>query len=215
MSTGASGRFRVLALWIVGCALLFGCLGPVDRPTVDFTWCADGRSGGLDYTFSSTTVPVLGQDIVRAVWDFGDGTPPVEALGVANHRYEGAGSYAVVLTVTDRRGVAGTATKWMVADLAAFVDPTWTLTLGYPPTVSGVVGNRSDVRLDQVVVRARFYDADGVRLGDGRSVIDDLEPGEHARFEIETREFAPRVFYASVDVESFVAACSSASGMGD
>jgi hypothetical protein len=216
MSVGARGRTCFAVLWVAaGLALLFGCLGPVDRPTADFTWCPDGRSGGLDYTFSSTTVPVLGQDIVRAVWDFGDGTPPVEALGVANHRYEGPGSYAVVLTVTDRRGVSGTVTKRVAVDLAAFVDPTWTLTLGYPPTGSGVVGNRSDVRLDEVVVRARFYDADGVRLGDGRFVVGDLEPGEHARFEIETREFASRVFFAAVDVESFLAACDPASGPGE
>ncbi len=215
MSAGASGRFRVLALWIAGCALLFGCLGPVDRPTVDFTWCPDGRSGGLDYTFSSTTLLVAGQEIIRAVWEFGDGTPALEAQGVAHHRFARAGSYAVALTVTDRRGVTGTATKWIAADLAAFVDPTWTLTLGYPPTASGVVGNRSDVRLDEVTVRARFYDADGVRLGDGRFVVGDLEPGEHARFEIETREFASRVFFAAVDVESFLAACDPASGKGE
>ncbi len=210
MSVRVSGRLCVAGLWVVGCALLFACLGPVDRPTADFAWCPDGRSGDLDYTFSSTSVPVTGQDIIRAVWEFGDGTPAVVASGVAFHRYARPGSYAVVLTVTDRRGVSGTVTKRVAVDFAAFVDPTWTLTLGYPPTVSGVVGNRLDVRLDEVVVRARFYDADGVRLGDGRSVVVDLEPGEHARFEIETREFASRVFYAAVDVESFVAACDPA-----
>ena len=203
-------RLERLAWGVLCTALVSGlcaCLGPIDRPTADFTWCPDGRNGQLDYTFSSTSAPVGEQEIVRATWEFGDGTSPVEGVGVAEHRFSAAGSYPVTLTVTDRRAVTGTKTKIVTVEPAAFVDPTWRLTLDYPPTVSGVVGNRSEERLNEVVVQARFYDADGVRLGEGRATVRDLEPGERARFEIETRDFAARVFYASVGIESFVAPC--------
>jgi hypothetical protein len=194
--------------------LLVGCEPSVVRPSADFTWCPDGREGALDYVFVSTSTTVPGHEIVWAVWEFDDGTPPAEAGGVAFHRFLEAGSYSVVLTVTDRRGVAGTTTKAVIAEPAAFVDPTWRLTLGYPPAVAGVVGNRSGVRLDVVTVRAKFYDFDGVRLSDGTFDVYDLEPGERARFEIDATEFLSRVFYATVEIESFRAACDAPDSPG-
>jgi hypothetical protein len=207
MIARARRRRDLAALGVAALTLLAGCFGPVERPSADFGWCPDGTSGALDYAFTPTSVPARGQDIVRAVWEFGDGTAAVETQGAVSHRFAEPGSYAVVLTVTDRRGVAGTETKVVPVEFAAFIDPTWTLTLGYPPTVTGVVGNRVGVRLEEVVVRVRFCDADGVRLGDERLTLYDLSPGEHVRFEIETWDFMARVFLATVDVESFVAAC--------
>jgi PKD repeat protein len=200
------GVLALLCAALLG--LLAGCESSAVRPAADFTWCPDGSSGALDYLFVSTSTEVPGHEIVQAVWEFGDGTPPVEILGVAAHRFLETGSYSVVLTVTDRRGVVGTTTKELIAEPAAFVDPTWRLTLGYPPTVSGVVGNRSGVRLDTVTVRAKFYDPDGVRVSDAECEVLDLEPGERARFEIEASEFLSRVFYATVEIESFEAACA-------
>lgn len=200
------------ALLAVALAAVSGCSGPIDRPGADFGWRPRGAEGNLDYAFTAIAQGIGAHGVVRAVWEFGDETEPVEGTGPVLHRFLAPGRYAVTLTVTDRRGVSGTETQWVDVELAAFIDPTWTLTLGYPPTVSGVVGNRSSVRLDEVVVRARFYDAGGVRLGDERAAILDLEPAERARFEIETREFASRVFYASVEVESFVSACDVVGG---
>jgi len=201
------GALAVLCVALLG--LLGGCEPSAVRPTAEFTWCPDGREGALDYVFVSTSTTVPGHEIVQAVWEFGDGTPAAETGGVAAHRFLEAGSYSVVLTITDRRGVAGTTTKVVIAEPAAFVDPTWRLTLGYPPMVSGVVGNRSGVRLDAVTVRAKFYDFDGVRLSDGTFDVYDLEPGERARFDIEAREFLSRIFYATVEIESFQAACDA------
>lgn len=201
------GALAVLFVALLG--LLVGCVPSAVRPAADFTWCPDGREGALDYVFVSTSTTVPGHEIVQAVWEFGDGTPAGETGGVAAHRFLEAGSYSVVLTVTDRRGVAGTTTKVVIAEPAAFVDPTWRLTLGYPPTVSGVVGNRSGVRLNEVTVRAKFYDFDGVRVSDGTFDVSGLEPGERARFEMDATEFLSRVFYATVEIESFQAACDA------
>jgi hypothetical protein len=206
------GALALVCVALLG--LLVGCEPSAVRPAADFTRCPDGREGALDYVFVSTSTTVPGNEIVQAVWEFDDGTPPAETGGVAFHRFLEAGSYSVVLTVTDRRGVAGTTTKALIAELAAFVDPTWRLTLGYPPTVSGVVGNRSGVRLDAVTVRAKFYDFDGVRLSDGTFDVSDLEPGERARFEIDATEFLSRVFYATVEIESFQAACDASDSPG-
>ncbi len=205
-------RYALVAVILAaGLVVLFGCSGPIDRPRADFVWCPHGTEGALDYAFAALSQGDGPGAVARAVWEFGDGTGS-EGTGPIMHRFPAPGPYAVALTVTDRRGVSGTDTQWLNVELAAFVDPTWTLTLGYPPTVSGTVGNRSSVRLDEAVVRAKFYDVDGVRVGDEHVVIPDLEPGERARFEIKAREFASRVFYASVEIESFVSACDAVGG---
>jgi PKD repeat protein len=206
------GALAVLFVALLG--LLVGCQPSAVRPAADFTWCPDGREGALDYVFVSTSTTVPGNEIVQAVWEFDNGTPPAETGGVAFHRFLEAGSYSVVLTVTDRRGVAGTTTKVVIAEPAAFVDPTWRLTLGYPPVVAGVVGSRSGVRLDVVTVRAKFYDFDGMRVSDGTFDVYDLEPVERARFEIDATEFLSRVFYATVEIESFQAACDAPDSPG-
>lgn len=124
------------------------------------------------------------------------------------HRFDEERTHRVTLTVTDSRGVSGTITKDVPVAMAAFVHTTWQLTLGYPPTVSGIVENRFTERLDEVVIRAKFYDVDGVRLTDGRIEIDDLDPGERAAFQVRAEEFMTRIFHATVEVESFAAECS-------
>lgn len=205
MTTRRGAILVVLAVAALG---LVGCFGPVDRPAADFVWCPDGRQGKLEYSFASTSALVDGQPIVRAVWDFGDGTPQQEGAGPLGHLFAEPGAYPVALTVTDRRGVSGTVTRSVDVELAAFVDPTWQLTLGSPPIVSGTIGNRAAMALREVILRVRFYDPGGVRLGDERLAIRDLEPRERARFNIAAGAFESRVFYASVDIESFVAACA-------
>jgi len=197
-------------LGLLSClALLSGCFGPVERPVADFVWCPDGSEGRLDYWFTSTSTTIPGQTIESLCWEFGDGTPPQVTPWEAHHRFEEEGVYPVTLTATDSRGVSGTITRQVPIALAAFVHSTWRLTLGYPPTVSGIVENRYADRLNAVVVRAKFYDADGIRLTDGRFEILDLDPGERAAFEVRAQEFAARIFYATVDIESFVADCGS------
>lgn len=183
------------------------CLGPLERPAADFTWCPDGSEGRLDYRFSSVSTTVPGHRIERLEWEFDDGAEPIAAISNGYHRFDAEGLYAVTLTAIDSRGVAGTITKQVPIALAAFVHSTWRLTLGYPPTVAGIVENRYTQRLNAVVVRAKFYDADGIRLTDGRFEIIDLDPGEKAAFEVRAEEFNSRIFHATVDIEWFSADC--------
>ncbi len=194
---------------LAGAALLVGCFGPVVRPVADFVWCPDGSSGDLDYWFTSTSTTVPNHWIETLRWEFDDGSPPLETAWDAHHRFDEERVYRVTLTVRDDRGVSGTVTKEVPVAMAAFVHPGWLLTLGYPARVTGVAQNRSDERLRSVVVKAKYYDADGVRLSDGTVEITDLDPGEKAEFSIAAVEYSTRIFHATVEVDSFSSDCPS------
>lgn len=196
-----------ILLLLVAALSLFGCFGPVTRPVADFVWCPDGSSGDLDYWFTSTSTTVPNHWIESLRWEFGDDSPPLEAAWDAHHRFDEEKVYRVALTVRDDRGVSGTVTKDVPVAMAAFVHPGWLLTLGWPARVTGVVQNRFDERLDFVIVKAKFYDADGVRLSDGTAEITDLEPGEKAEFSITAVEYSTRIFHATVEVDSFSSYC--------
>ena len=185
---------------------LSGCFGPVERPVADFTWCPNGYSGDLDYQFSSTSVTVPGHWIEMMQWEFDDGAPPEIAWDTL-HRFDDEGTYHVTLTVTDSRGIAGTVTKEVPVFLAAEIYPNWQLILGWPIRITGIVANRADVRLDSVVVKAKFYDVDGIRITDGIVTIDDMEPGEKVAFTVDASEYSARIFHATVEIDSFIADC--------
>jgi len=192
--------------------LLSGCFAEIKRPVADFDWCPDGSLGELDYRFTSVSAP-SGSPIVEEVWEFGDGSAPVRTeWGEVWHRFPAEGLYHVTLTVTDRCGISGTVTKEVPVELAAYIHPGWRLNLGFPVKVTGVVENRADFRLLSVIIRAKFYDPDGLRLTAGTVEITDLDPGEKAAFEVEAEEFSARIFYASVKVESFIVDCPSPQG---
>ena len=195
----------VLVLF-VGLLLVGGCFGPVVRPTAEFTWCPDGKSGLLAYRFISHATTVPGHYITSLSWEFGD-EPVVDgyAWDVAR-TFPEEGTYWVTLTATDDRGVSGTATKEVLVIEAAIIR-SWQLTLGFPQKVTGEVVNRHTETLQTVTVKAKFYNADEVRLTDGTIKVTGLEPGEIARFTIEAQEPSTGVFYATVFVESFVADC--------
>ena len=201
-------RRSILLSFLVCTLALAGCLGPIERPMADFVWCPDGTEGRLDYWFTSTSSTIQGAVIDRFLWEFDDGSKPVESFWDVLHGFSEERAHRVTLTVTDSRGVSGTVTKDVPIAMAAFVHSTWQLTLGYPPTVAGIVENRFSERLDEVVVRAKFYDVDGVRLTDGRFAVTDLDPGEQALFEIGANEFKTRVFHATIEIESFSAECA-------
>ena len=195
------------AFALASVALLAGCLGPVVRPLADFVWCADGSSGGLDYWFTSTSTTVPNHWIESLRWEFDDGSPPLETGWDAHHRFDEERVHRVTLTVRDDRGVSGTVTKQVPVAMAAFIHPGWSLTLGYPAHVTGIVQNRSDKRLSSVTVKAKYYDADGVRLSDGTVEITDLDPGEKAEFSIAAVEYSMRIFHATVEIDSFFSDC--------
>jgi len=141
-------------------------------------------------------------------WESDDGTPPLETAWDANHRFDEERVYRVTLTVRDDRGMSGTVTKEVSVSLAALVHPGWLLTLGWPVRVTGVVQNRSERGLE-IVVKAKFYDVDGIRLSDGTVELTDLDPGEKAEFRIDASEYSTRISRATVEVDSFFSVCSS------
>jgi len=188
-------------------------LPPLQRPEPRIGFCPEGQAGLLGVRFWAITPP--GQrSLVEGKWEFGDSTPPQAGLDDVVHVFAGAGDFRVTLTVIDDRGARGTVTETVRAESPAFVDPSWRLVLGYPPEVTGVVGNRSAFSLRSVIVRVRFYDAGRVRLEERHVEVSDLAVGERARFAVEATLFPSHVFSATAEVESFVAACDGASTGG-
>lgn len=183
-----------------------GCFGPVVTPTADFTTCPDGTSGTLGYFFISQSSTVPNHYLTSFAWDFGDGTVLKDYSGQVSHRFPAEGTYLVTLTATDDRGVSAAATVEVeaieVAEIRSFK-----LTLGWPVEVTGEVENRSSGVLHSIVVKAKFYNADGVRLTEGTTEVTAVEPGERVRFRIQAEEYGPEIFSASVLVESFSADC--------
>ena len=182
------------------------CFGPVVRPTVDFTWCPDGSSGLLGYHFFSQSTTLPGHYITTFDWQFDDGSSIDDYYRDVVHVFPEKGTYFVTLVATDDRGVSGTTSKELHVQPAALIR-TWNLTLGFPVQVTGEVENWCDNTLPTVTLKAKFYDADGLRLTDGTVVINDLEPGERAAFTVKAQEYSSRIFYATVAVESFTVDC--------
>jgi PKD repeat protein len=195
----------LLLVIVVGIAVV-SCFGPVERPTADFTWCPDGTVGPLAYRFFSHSAPVPGHYITTQKWEFGDGATQADYSFDVLHRFPSEDTYLVALTVTDDRGIAGTVSKEIHVRPAAFIRD-WNLTLGFPVQVQGEVENRCPFTMPKVTVKAKFYDADGLRLTDGTAVIDALEAGERAAFTVKASEYSSRIFYATVVVEAFTVDC--------
>ncbi len=84
--------------------LLTGCPAFVNQPPVALV-TASPRTGEapLTVTFDGTGSYDPDGSIVTYSWDFGDGSPPVNAQ-TASHTYESEGVYVATLTVTDNFG---------------------------------------------------------------------------------------------------------------
>ena len=198
-------RFALVIMAVLAFALS-GCFGPIERPVADFTWCPNGLAGDLDYQFTSNSSTVPGHWITSMTWEFDDDTPP-DGSWDAWHRFDEEDTYHVTLIVTDSRGVSGTVTKEVLVFLVAEIYPNWHFTLGWPIRVTGIVANRADLRLNSVVVKAKFYDVDGVRITDGTVTLYDLEPGEKVAYTVDASEYSARIFHVTVEIDSFVADC--------
>ena len=97
----------------------------------------------------STAEP--GRTIVSHVWDFGDGAT---GSGVTiSHTYHTAGTYTVILNVTDDRGQVGTATAPVVVGATG-------------PTASFVFSPT-----DPTVGRTIFFDGHSSEPGPGRTIV--------------------------------------------
>ncbi|EIC09471.1 PKD domain containing protein, partial [Microbacterium laevaniformans OR221] len=84
-------------------------------PTAAFT----ATPAGLTTAFDGSTSADSDGSIVSYAWDFGDQSTGTGAT--ASHTYAAAGTYQVVLTVTDDRGATGTKTS--AVTVTAPVDP--------------------------------------------------------------------------------------------
>jgi len=213
-----SHRRRVLILGLmIGSAVLAialsGCTWWADPPVVELRACLAGEMGPLTVRFFADVAPSPAcggcvAEIVSYEWEFGDGTTEVTPFGWdVVHEYEMPGPVEVRVTATDSRGHRGATTLAFDVYEAAFVRE-WSLTLGFPVRVSGVVESRHHETLDEVVVRAKFYDPDSIRVTQGETTIFGLTPGEQSYFEIRAEEYSPWIFYADVEVARFSTVCS-------
>ena len=77
----------------------------------DFTFTPSNPTAGAAVTFRSTTTVGAGATIVRHVWNFDDGNPPVDSGSTTSYVYPGfaaASTHGVTLTVTDSLGRTST-----------------------------------------------------------------------------------------------------------
>ena len=84
-------------------------------------------------TFTSTSIDADGT-ITTWLWDFGDGTTTSEQT--PSHKYAAAGTYAVVLTVTDDEGAIGQKTKDVTVTAVSNRAPVASFT--FAPALPGV-----------------------------------------------------------------------------
>lgn len=87
---------------------------PVAPPTVSFTVSPTGLLTGQEATFTATATAASGHRIATFNWSWGDGSDNQAGSPVIHHTYTTAGTYLVVLTVTDDRGLTSQTQKSVV-----------------------------------------------------------------------------------------------------
>jgi PKD repeat protein len=87
----------------------------VDSPIADVTYTPAAPKVGENVVFdASNSRPATGHSIVNYFWDFGDGRLNDEHGSDASHAYAAAGSYTMVLGVTDEAGRSSSTFKTIV-----------------------------------------------------------------------------------------------------
>lgn len=122
-------RPRTLITWlpIVALAFLGGCFHANSSPLAAFRRLPPSGEAPLSVYFDAEDSRDADGEVVEYRWTFGDGD---EAAGVtATHTYAVAGTYEVVLTVTDDGGATGAASR-MVDVRVAGVTPAVGLAVG-------------------------------------------------------------------------------------
>jgi len=107
--------------------------GPNHAPRADFR--VDHASGPapLTVTFSNNSTDPDG-DLLTSLWDFGDGT--VSSEPTPKHTYTSAGSFTVVLVVTDARGLSSAPKQENITVRSGGPLPPTTTTLPPPPATT-------------------------------------------------------------------------------
>lgn len=137
-----SGKYRHIATGPGTCAHLAdtAVISVEINPLPVITYTADPDSGcnPLEVTFTNTTDSIfIGNS---CLWDFGDGSDPVEACGTVTHNYPDAGWYHLKLRITTPQGC----TDQLIAPGAVLVDPAPHATFTWSPN-PGTAGNSTAV----------------------------------------------------------------------
>ncbi len=126
-----SGDYRYVAIGPGTCAHLSDTavinvhIDPL--PVITFTADPDSGCSPLEVNFSNTTDPIYVGN--SCVWDFGDGTAPVDACGLTTHTYAQPGWYHVKLRITTPQGC----TDQLIVPGAVLVDPVPKADFTYTP----------------------------------------------------------------------------------
>ncbi len=120
-------------------------------PTVSFTATPDSGEEPLTVVLNATSSSDADGTITAYDWDFGDGSPHGTG-SVVTHTYSTAGSYVVVLTVTDDEGAENSAARTIdvsspgnIVPTASFTTDPSVLTFAYPPvTIAFNASSSSD-----------------------------------------------------------------------
>lgn len=110
---------------------------PLQNPTADFTFSPISGAVPLDVLFDASASSSPNGSIVSYNWDFGDG---LSGFGMnTSHYYEVAGTFPVVLTVTDSAGHTATKTASVVVNepVAPIASFTYTLDVNNGISVDG------------------------------------------------------------------------------
>lgn len=135
-----SGTYRYVAIGPGTCAHLSDTaaiavhIDPL--PVITFTADVDSGCAPLDVTFTNTTDPIYVGG--SCVWDFGDGSDPVDACGSIAHTYTDSGWYHLKLRVTTPEGC----TDQLIAPGAVLVDPPPVASFVYTPNPITAGNNR-------------------------------------------------------------------------
>jgi PKD repeat protein len=98
---------------VVALTVSTGGAGTVHPPTAAFTWtpATPGIHAAVKFDASASTAD---GSITKWVWEFGDGARDSTSGKIASHSYDLAGTYDVVLWVTDDAGTTVSITKQVV-----------------------------------------------------------------------------------------------------
>lgn len=199
-------------LFLSGITLPYGCLRTNSPPLAIFTCLPSTGDVPLTVSFDATSSSDPDGNLVSYAWEFGDSE--VGSGATASHVYGSAGTYTVILTVTDDDGATASTSAIIQADAspcthcAKITEWRFGVNSRGAPAVSGILRNDCSYRLSYVQVYAHFYDAADIEIGTYWDIIAGMLIGEEWGFEIECPISAvwPYVDHATVEVHACTAA---------